>query len=211
MAELGESTLTRVERKQRTRRAILDAALLLSAEGGGLSTLSLRNLAREVGVVPTAFYRHFGSVEELGLALVEESFGSLREVLRDARRNTPEPGEIINRSVELLRDHVLERREHFGFLTRESVIGPGAVRAAVRHQLELFERELATDLARIGELRTWSTDDLNVLANMIVVLMFATTNEILSASPTGIEAVSRRAERQLRMLVVGIGQWRSGR
>lgn len=203
-----ETTITRVERKARTRRAILDAALSLSAEGG-LTTLSLRNLAREVGVVPTAFYRHFGSVEELGLALVEESFGSLREVLRDARRTTPEPGEVINRSVELLRDHVLERREHFGFLTRESVIGPGAVRAAVRHQLELFERELATDLARIHELRTWSTEDLNVLANMIVALMFATTDELLVASASHVDAVTRRAERQLRMLIVGIGQWRS--
>ena len=57
---------TRSERKAATRRAILDAALRLSADTG-LAGLSLRAVAKEVGVVPTAFYRHFSSMEELGL------------------------------------------------------------------------------------------------------------------------------------------------
>ena len=52
--------------------------------------LSLRQVAKEVGIVPTAFYRHFDSIEDLGLALVEESFASLREMLRDVRRSDPD-------------------------------------------------------------------------------------------------------------------------
>jgi AcrR family transcriptional regulator len=43
-------------------------------------------VAKEVGIVPTAFYRHFESVEQLGLVLVDESFVSLRAMLRDVRR-----------------------------------------------------------------------------------------------------------------------------
>ena len=39
--------------------------------------------------MPTAFYRHFASLEELGLALVDESFASLRAMLRDVRRGDP--------------------------------------------------------------------------------------------------------------------------
>ena len=35
--------------------------------------------------MPTAFYRHFESIDELGLALVDESFSSLRDLLRAAR------------------------------------------------------------------------------------------------------------------------------
>jgi AcrR family transcriptional regulator len=73
---------TRVERKERTRRAILDAALVL-CENSSLAAVSLRQVAKEVGIVPTAFYRHFDSVESLGLALVDESFVSLRAMLRD--------------------------------------------------------------------------------------------------------------------------------
>ncbi|WP_278256352.1 TetR family transcriptional regulator [Nocardioides convexus] len=75
-------TETRVERKERTRRAILDAALALSEETT-LVALSLRQVAKEVGIVPTAFYRHFPSIEDLGLALVEESLDTLRALLRE--------------------------------------------------------------------------------------------------------------------------------
>ena len=75
---------TRGERKERTRRAILDAALRLS-EQTGLAGLSLRQVAKEVGVVPTAFYRHFASIDDLGLALVEESFASLRAMTSSSR------------------------------------------------------------------------------------------------------------------------------
>ena len=78
-------TETRVERKERTRRAILDAALEL-CEDSSLVALSLRQVAGRVGIVPTGFYRHFNSIEALGLALVDESFVSLRAMLRDVRR-----------------------------------------------------------------------------------------------------------------------------
>ena len=73
-------TESRAARKERTRRAILDAALALAADSS-LMAISLRQVAKQVGVVPTAFYRHFGSLELVGLALVDESFRSLREML----------------------------------------------------------------------------------------------------------------------------------
>ena len=78
----GVSGESRTERKERTRRAILDATLSL-CEDSSLVALSLRQVAKEVGIVPTAFYRHFDSIEDLGLALVEESFVSLRAMLRE--------------------------------------------------------------------------------------------------------------------------------
>lgn len=205
-----EPAETRSERKERTRRAILDAALRLSADGG-LSAVSLRQVAREVGVVPTAFYRHFASLDELGLALVEESFVSLRLMMRDVRGGTPAPREIIERSVDVLATHVRENRGQFGFIARERVSGPAVVRAAVRHQFELFERELATDLALLPNSGHWSTEDLQVLANLIVNAMVATAEELLAADgrQAAEESVTTRAEKQLRMVVVGALQWRS--
>ena len=78
-------TESRAEQKERTRRAILDAALDLTEESG-LATLSLRGVAKRVGIVPTAFYRHFDTLDALGLALVDESFESLRAMLRAVRQ-----------------------------------------------------------------------------------------------------------------------------
>ncbi|MDO9497955.1 MAG: TetR family transcriptional regulator, partial [Nocardioides sp.] len=94
-------TETRGERKERTRRAILDAALALCEESS-LVALSLRQVAKEVGVVPTAFYRHFDSIEALGLALVDESFVSLREMLLDVRRSNPGLDHTIDSSIGIL-------------------------------------------------------------------------------------------------------------
>lgn len=203
-------TISRGEQKERTRRAILDAALLLS-EDSGLSGLSLRQLTKEVGVVPTAFYRHFSSIDELGLALVDESFASLRAMVRDVRRGNPQPAEIIARSVTVLSEHVSANRGHFSFIARERYSGPSPIRDAVRRQLELFERDLAMDLARIFTGSAWSNEDFQVLANLIVGSMVNTVMDLLDApqNATALAVLRDRAEKQLRMVVVGALQWRS--
>lgn len=202
--------VTRVERKERTRRAILDAALDL-CEDSSLVALSLRQVAKEVGIVPTAFYRHFSSIEDLGLALVEESFASLREMLRDVRRSGPDFRDIIDNSMDVLRDHVLSQHDHFSFIARERVAGPPGVRAAVRHQIELVERELAADLARLTDPDRWSPEDLHVVSNLIVTAMVGTTEAIVSARPGQVDAIVEQARTQLRMLLVGALNWRSRR
>ncbi|MBV1920994.1 MAG: TetR family transcriptional regulator, partial [Pseudomonadales bacterium] len=49
---------TRAAQKQRTREAIISAALRKLNEDKGLSSLSLREVAKEAGIAPTSFYRH---------------------------------------------------------------------------------------------------------------------------------------------------------
>jgi AcrR family transcriptional regulator len=198
---------TRGEKKERTRRAILDAALRLS-EQTGLVGLSLRQVAKEVGIVPTAFYRHFDSIDELGLALVEESFASLRAMIRDARRGNPPLEEIVDRSVDVLYEHVRAQRAHFAFIARERSGGSAVVREAVRQELALFERELATDLARLP-MDHWSAEDLRVLSRLIVVAMIGVAEEILESPERERAAIKRRARTQLLIVTVGAGNWRS--
>ncbi len=208
---VGEVTETRQERKERTRQSLLDAALALTADGS-FSALSLRQVTREVGLVPTAFYRHFGSIEQLGLALVDASFASLRIMLRDVRRGTPEITGVISTSVAVLVRHAHQHRAHFRFIARERFSGPPVVREAIRHELELFERELATDLARLPGSAAWSDPDLRVMANLIVNAMVSTAEAVISAPPDRPDVerqIVRTAETQLRMIVVGATHWRS--
>jgi AcrR family transcriptional regulator len=47
-------------------------SLHLSTSGRSFSSISLREVAREVGLVPTAFYRHFQDMEALGQELVDQ-------------------------------------------------------------------------------------------------------------------------------------------
>jgi AcrR family transcriptional regulator len=207
-ASTPEPVESRGERKERTRRAILDATLALCVDSS-LVALSLRQVTKEVGIVPTAFYRHFDSIEDLGLALVEESFASLREMLRDVRRSDPTYQNIIDSSVRVLGEHVRTQHDHFAFIARERVAGPPAVRSAIRHQIELVERELAADLARLTDPAYWTTEDLRVLSNLIVTSMVGTAEAMITARTGSDEMIAEQARTQLRMLLVGALRWNS--
>lgn len=49
----------------------------------GFAGLAVRELAREAGIVPTAFYRHFESVDELATELAAGSAGALNLLVDD--------------------------------------------------------------------------------------------------------------------------------
>ena len=204
--------LTRREQKERTRIALLDAALRL-LEGKSFGSLGLREVAREAGVVPTAFYRHFDSMEELGLALIDDSFRTLRRMIRDARSQDLAFEHVIRDSVEILVQHVHAHKLHFRFVARERSSGVPVLRQAIRAEIRLFSSELATDLARFPFLDRWSTEDLGVLATLLVNTMVSTAEELIDAPhgrPEVEREIVRRAEKQLLLIVLGVPAWRSG-
>jgi len=207
----SESGITRQARKQRTRRALLDAALEL-LEGQNFSSLSLRQVTRTAGIVPTAFYRHFENMDELGLVLIDESFRTLRAMIRAARTDPRTDGRVIHNSVEILVRYVHEHDTHFRFIARERFGGLVALRQAIGLEIRLFASELASDLARFPYLDSWSTEDLQLLAGLMVNAMVSTAEAILDAPPKDPAAeaeIVATAERQLRMIVLAVPQWRS--
>lgn len=203
---------SRRPRKTNTRQALSEAALTLLQGDKSLDALSLRELTREVGIVPTAFYRHYKDMGELGLALVETSFGSLRKLLREARNAPQDEDKLVRRSVNTLVEQVRANQAHFQFVARERFGGVGMVRQAIRHEIRLLQSELATDLARLPGLNEWTTEDLQMLATLLVNSMIATVEEVLERPQPSEEqekALTDTAERQLRLIVLGAGQWRS--
>jgi AcrR family transcriptional regulator len=209
---------TQAERRGHTRQALLDAALEQVDGGESFEALSLRSVARAAGVVPTAFYRHFASMDELGLALLEESFRTLRAMLREAREGGLPPKRLIRRSVAILVEHVRTNRRHFTFIARVRSSGNPVLRHAVRTEIRLIISELATDLARFPVLREWTTEDLQMLAGVLVNTMIAIVEAIIELPPAErdgpIEAgtladITRVAEKQLQLPLLAVPQWRS--
>ncbi|MCX2711058.1 MULTISPECIES: TetR family transcriptional regulator [unclassified Mycolicibacterium] len=205
----SRDTLSREERKEVTRRAIVAAALELLEEGS-FTGLSLREVTRKAGIVPAAFYRHFDSMESLGLVLIDESFRSLRDMLRGARAGKLDPNHVIESSAEILIASISERREHWRFITRERASGVAVLRYAIRTEIRLLTSELAIDLARFPGLKNWSSEDLNILANLFVnaMISIAETTED-AADPAALEEIKRIAVKQMRMIAVGVRGWRS--
>jgi AcrR family transcriptional regulator len=202
---------TRSERKQRTREALLDAALRL-LEDRAFGSLSLREVTREAGIVPAGFYRHFQSMDELGFALVDESFRRLRQMLRSAREDRRDYKGVIRASVAILVRHVHENRLHFRFIARERSSGVPALRRAIRAEIRLFSSELATDLARFPHLREWSSEDLQAIAALMVNTMVATVEAIIDApaeDPFAEQEIVLAAEKQLRLVALAVPHWRS--
>ncbi|OBI83764.1 TetR family transcriptional regulator [Mycobacterium sp. 1245805.9] len=207
--ERSRENPSREERKEATRRAIIAAALKL-LQDRSFSSLSLREVTREVGIVPAAFYRHFESMEALGLVLIDESFRTLRDTLRGARTGRLDPNRVIESSVETVIASITDRREHWRFIYRERSGGVTVLRYAIRTELRLITSELATDLARFNRLNEWSTEDLNVLATLFVNSMIVIAEAIEDAQTTeAIEDIRRLAVKQLRMITIGIAGWRS--
>lgn len=202
-------TLSREERKEATRRAIVAAALRL-LEDRSFSALSLREVTREAGIVPAAFYRHFESMDALGLVLIDESFRALREMLRNARAGKLDPNRVIESTVDILVAGVNERREHWRFIGRERNSGVSVLRYAIRTEIRLITSELAIDLTRFPGLNTWSAEDLNILASLFVNSMISIAEAIEDAADaTALEEIKRTAVKQLRLIIVGIAGWQS--
>lgn len=204
---------TQAERRRATRQALLEAALLRMEAGESFDSLSLRSLARAAGVVPTAFYRHFASLDELGLALVDESFRTLRGMLRQAREGGP-PEQAIRASVQTLTSYVRDHRQHFAFLARARSTGNTLLRHAIRAEIRLLTSELATDLTRFPILGDWTTEDLQMVAGLLVNSMISTVEAILDAPADDQAAqaeIAQIAEKQLRLIMLGVPAWRSRR
>jgi AcrR family transcriptional regulator len=205
----SRDTVSREERKEATRRAIVAAALRL-LEDRSFSALSLREVTREAGIVPGAFYRHFESMEALGLVLIDESFRALRDMLRGARAAKLDPNRVIESSVDILIEGVNQRREHWRFIGRERSSGVTVLRYAIRTEIRLITSELAIDLARFPGLKTWSSEDLNILASLFVNAMIVIAEAIEDAGdPATLDEIKRTAIKQLRMIAVGVAGWRS--
>jgi TetR/AcrR family transcriptional regulator, fatty acid biosynthesis regulator len=202
---------SRAERKERTRQKLLDVTLHLISERS-LSSISLREVARDAGIVPTAFYRHYASMDALGVDLVDECMRPLRQMMREARRGRTAHSDIIADTVESLARHVKAHPEQFRFLSRERYGGVGAVRRAIATELRMFTSDLTVDLARLTAGLDWTADDLEMAADLMVTAMLGTVTYLLEVDgrhPEDAELLLDIAERQLRLIVLGMGAWRS--
>ena len=206
-APAGES---RAEAKERTRQNLLDEALALSADRS-FAGLSLREVAKAAGLVPTAFYRHFASMDDLGVTLVEDSMRVLRRMLREARRGADGELPAGRDALEVLAKQARANHAEFGFLIREQQGGSPEVRRAIDVELRLFAKELTHDLARVPALREWSTEDLDLAADLIVTVMLHFVAELVRIDARNTreqDELIDRTHRQVTMITLGMAGYR---
>lgn len=193
-----------------TRQAIMQATLELLARDKSFDGLSLREVTREVGVVPTAFYRHFHDMEELGLVLVEDCLRTVRELLKATRGAAVAEDQLVRRSVETYVTYVRAHRRQFQFIVRERFGGVAALRDAIFDEIRTFITELSGDLKRFPQLEDWSDEDRYMLADLLVNAVANTTNPILRAhhSGRGDAEIVTLAVKQMMMILLAVPHWK---
>lgn len=192
--------MNRQEQKQKTRRAIIDAAYSLLDEQRSLSSVSLREVARSAGIAPTSFYRHFKDIDELGLTLVDEAGLALRQLMRQARLRIASGGGVISTSVDTFMEFINANSNVFRLLLREHTGTSNAFRAAVLREIQHFTQEL-TDytIATTGLSRSMA----NLQAEAMVKLVFSTGAEALDLNNEQKAQLALRVKKQLRFISTG--------
>ncbi|WP_427983447.1 HTH-type transcriptional repressor FabR [Agarivorans sp.] len=191
----------RAQQKEKTRRAIIEAAFTQLSAERGLSSLSLREVAREAGIAPTSFYRHFADMEELGLTLVDEGGLTLRQLMRQARqRIMANGGSVIGTSVETFMEFVGNNPNVFRLLLRERSGTSPAFRAAVAREIAHFIAEL-TDYLELQY--RCPREDAQMQAEAMVTLVFNAGASALDLAEHERQLLIAKTVKQLRIVAKG--------
>lgn len=192
--------MSRQEQKLKTRQNIIHAAFSLLDENRSLSAISLREVAREAGIAPTSFYRHFKDMDELGLTLVDEAGLALRQLMRQARRRIASGGGVIHTSVETFMEFIAANTNVFRLLLREHTGTSSAYRLAVFREIQHFIDEL-TDY--IVEKQGVEYALAHIQADAMVRLVFSAGAEALEADDKLRGEIGEKVITQLRFVQLG--------
>jgi len=190
----------RAQQKEKTRRQLIDAALGQLSSDKSFSSLSLREVAKEAGLAPTSFYRHFTDMDELGLTLVDEAGLTLRQLMRQARQRIEKGGSVIQISVVTFMEFIENNGNIFRLLLRERSGTSPAFRAAVNREIRYFTMELCDYLQQANQL---DTDVAYLQANAAVTIVFSAGSDALDIDVKDYEQLAHRTIQQLRFIAKG--------
>ena len=193
----------RAQQKERTRRTLIEAAFSQLSAERSFASLSLREVAREAGIAPTSFYRHFKDVDELGLTMVDESGLMLRQLMRQARQRIAKGGSVIRTSVSTFMEFI-NNPNAFRLLLRERSGTSAAFRAAVAREIQHFIAELADYLEVENRMPRSFTE---AQAEAMVTIVFSAGAEALDVDAEQRRKLEDRLVLQLRMIAKGAYYW----
>jgi AcrR family transcriptional regulator len=133
------------------KQRLIEAALRLSAEKRSFAALGIRELARAAGLNPNTFYRHFDTLEDLGLAAVGLIDAQLRPMLRHERwlAARDQSASVAHRASVAFFAFALEHAEAFVVGIAMYHGASPRLREGVRATLRGVALEMADDVVRL--------------------------------------------------------------
>lgn len=185
------------------REDLIDAALKLVGPHRSVSTLSLREVAREAGIAPNSFYRHFRDTDELAVAIIEQAGDTLRKIIREARQRFTAERSVILTSMEVFMEQLEADDKLLQLFLREGTAGSDAFKQAVEKQLQFFDQELGEDLVRIQATLGNHLFEPMLAAKAITRLVFSMGSSALDVPEKDHPQLIDDTVKMIRMIIAG--------
>ncbi len=191
-----------------TAEELIHAALDILGPNRSISTLGLREIARQAGIAPNSFYRHFHDVDELAIALIERAGNQLRTVIGSARKqvllpNAVRPGNVVETSMQVFINQLNAEEGYLKFLLREGRVGSEAFKAAIEQELAFFENELQTDLISLERQLGYDIYAPHLVAKAITRLTFEMGAVAADLDEAGQQQVLADTVSMIQMIISG--------
>ena len=204
---------------QTGRQKLMAAALQLAATTRSLASLGLREVARQAGLNPNTFYRHFKNFDDLGLAVIAALADELRQGLRERRRRpmgdalrldaARDPVELMRRaetiiqeSVALVLEFVTEHEQAYVVGIRELHGTSPVLRAALRQVFDQLADDMVEDIREIVPPQFVDAETLPGIAAVVIREMAFYSLDYLE-QPQRRDQIRVEAQRFILMLLWG--------
>ncbi|MBI1450500.1 MULTISPECIES: HTH-type transcriptional repressor FabR [Acinetobacter] len=200
-------TIRNVGRKATiTKDELFQAALNLIGPQKSIASLSLREVAREAGIAPNSFYRHFKDIDELAIELIDRAGVVLRQILHEARLKASKQSSIIRSSVEVFIQQLDADTGNLSLLLREGYTGSDSYKKAVERQLNFFQQELREDLIVLEKLNNSKLSHPDIVAKAITQLVFNMGAKVIDMPTIERTEVAEQTMIMIRMILEGARQ-----
>ncbi|WP_166256597.1 TetR family transcriptional regulator [Marinobacter salicampi] len=125
---------------------LVQAALRLITESRSLTSLGLRELAREAGLNPNTFYRHFRNLDEFGLFVLGYIAEDMKRGVRELRQMAESSDQAAHETVQYVYRYFLANPAATTVAVRELHGASPLLRRALETQLSASAREMAEDI-----------------------------------------------------------------
>ncbi|TWI03517.1 TetR family transcriptional regulator [Luteimonas cucumeris] len=186
-----------------SREDLIAAALKLLGPHRSVSSLSLREVAREAGIAPNSFYRQFRDMDELAVALIDLAGRSLRRIIGQARDRATTRRSIVRSSVETFMEQLRADDKLLHVLLREGTVGSDAFKQAVDRELDFFEEELRIDLIRLAAADGATLYEPALVSKAITRLVFAVGATAMDLPPEKDAELIDQLSQMVRMILTG--------
>lgn len=186
-----------------TKEELFKAALNLIGPQKSISSLSLREVAREAGIAPNSFYRHFKDIDELAIELIDRAGIVLRQILHEARLQASRQNSIIRSSVEVFIAQLDADEGNLSLLLREGYTGSKSYKQAVERQLNYFQQELQDDLIRLERLNNKKLFHPDIAAKAITQLVFNMGANVIDMPAEDRKEIAEQTMIMIRMILEG--------